>query len=405
ATAVGPTGTATAVGPTNTATAVGPTGTATAVGPTGTATAVGPTGTATAVGPTNTATAVGPTGTATAVGPTGTVTPVGPTGTVTPVVPTSTPIATATPTPQLPPNAPGIIPDLVLTKSVAPEVAQVGDQVVYTLTLTNAGGAPALNVTIADQLPSFLQLIDTQASSGVVQINGSAVSVSLPLLNVGETVTVTIQAEVVALPLPPNNTNVAIARSTDTEITTDNNTSSSILQPTLPDLVLAKSVDPAVAQVGDRVVYTLVISNTGYAPASDVVLIDDLPAFLTVAGATTTAGEVEITGNQVTARAAALAPGEMIVVQVAAVVTAEPNGANTATVRSSNTEITTDNNTGRSELRAVLPTVSPETAGDSARPSIMPQTAGDSARPLFVLIGLAIIAIGLGGLLYRRSHR
>ncbi len=302
---------------------------------------------------------------------------------------------TETPTPQLPPDAPGAAPDLALIKSVVPSVAQVGDQVVYTLALTNIGGAPAVNVTIDDPLPSFLRLIEAQTSSGTAQINGNTVSVSVPVLNPGDGATITIRAEVIALPLPPDNRNVAVARTTDTEITTNNNTSSAILQPPLPDLALIKSVEPTAARVGDQVVYTLVVSNIGVATANDIVLTDELPAFLTLAGVTATAGEVSVAGNQVTVTAAALAPGETITVRVSALVTASPAGANSATVRASNTEITTDNNTSSVEL-GTLP---------AQPPTVLPQTAGGPMRPFLTVIGLALIALGLGIALRRRSAR
>lgn len=319
------------------------------------------------------------------------------TPTNTPVMPpTSTPVAppTDTPTPALPPESPGARPDLVLNKSVSPAVTQVGDQVVYTLTLSNAGSAPAVDVTIDDPLPAFLRLIDASASSGAVQIAGNRVTVVVPVVAPGEVVTITIRAEVVAEPLPPDNRNVAVASSSSTEITTDNNTSSSTVLPPVPDLTLTKSVSPAVAQVGDQVVYTLTIGNIGGAPATDITLTDTLPPSLRLLGVTTTAGNASASGNQVTVTAPSLAPGETIVVQVTAQVIAPlvaPNNVNTASVSTSDREITTDNNTSSVTL--------------GSPPSSLPQTAGNPVRPFLSLLGLALVIIGLGALLQRRSYR
>ncbi|WP_322490271.1 DUF11 domain-containing protein [Chloroflexus sp.] len=323
------------------------------------------------------------------------------TPTNTPVVPptntpTGTPVVppTDTPTPALPPESPGSQPDLVLNKTVAPSVVRVGDQVVYTLTLNNIGGAPAIDVTIDDPLPAFLRLIDAGVSSGAAQTAGNRVTVVVPVVAPGEVVTITIRAEVVVEPLPPDNRNVAVARSGTTEITTDNNTSSTTVLPPVPDLTLAKSVSPAVARISDQVVYTLTIGNIGGAPATDITLTDTLPASLRLLGVTTTTGTASASGNQVTVTAPSLAPGETIIVQVTAQVVAPlvaPNNVNTASVSTSDREITTDNNTSSATL--------------GSPPSSLPQTAGNPVRPFLSLIGLALVIIGLGTLLQRRSYR
>jgi uncharacterized repeat protein (TIGR01451 family) len=117
----------------------------------------------------------------------------------------------------------------VLTKSVAPSVAQVGDEVVYTLTLSNRGSVAAVDVTVEDPLPPFLRLIEAGASAGTVQTVGNGVQVTLPTLTPGETVTITIRAAVTAPPVPPDNRNLATARTSSSEITTDNNTSSATI--------------------------------------------------------------------------------------------------------------------------------------------------------------------------------
>ncbi|MGQ9614735.1 DUF11 domain-containing protein, partial [Chloroflexus sp.] len=293
-----------------------------------------------------------------------------------------------------PPDSPGSLPDLVLSKSVSPGVAQVGDQVVYTLTLSNIGGAPASEVVVDDPLPAFLRLVNVSASSGTVQTVGNQVTVSIPVLAPGESVTITIQAELIATPLPPDNRNVVSARTTSSEITTDNNTSSATLLPALPDLIVTKEVNPAIAQVGDNVVYTITVHNTGGAVAGDVTLSDNLPPALRLISATTTVGDVQTNGNQVTVTAPTLAPGDIIVVQVTAQVIApltSANSLNTATVRTSDGEITTDNNTGSVTL--------------GSPPASLPRTAGDVSRSLLILMGLALLAIGIGAFVRRRSYR
>jgi uncharacterized repeat protein (TIGR01451 family) len=364
---------------------------------------------------TETSTAEPPTQTPTNT-PTSTLTPTQtstntPTSTLTPTsTPTSTPTPTNTPTgsggggestPTSTPTIVSSITDLALTKSVAPSVANVGDEVVYTLTLRNVGSAPATEVTIDDPLPAFLSLIGANASSGTVQLDGNRVQVTIPVVAPGEQVVVSIQARLLAEPLPPENRNVATARTSSVEITTDNNTSSATILPVLPDLALTKSVAPSVANVGDEVVYTLTLRNVGGAPANDVTLLDNLPSFLRLIKVTTTAGNAQSDGNQVTVTVPVVNPGETVVVQITAQVLTPPiapDNVNVATVRTGDSEITTENNSdsvklGQNGIRT--DTIS--------SPAILPRTGSYLGRSLLSLIGFALIAIGLGALVRRRS--
>jgi uncharacterized repeat protein (TIGR01451 family) len=287
-----------------------------------------------------------------------------------------------------------VLPDLALTKSVAPSVANVGDEVVYTLTLRNVGSAPATEVTIDDPLPAFLSLIGANASSGTVQLDGNRVQVTIPVVAPGEQVVVSIQARLLAEPLPPENRNVATARTSSVEITTDNNTSSATILPVLPDLALTKSVAPSVAQVGDEVVYTLTLGNIGSAPATEVTFLDNLPSFLRLIKVTTTAGNAQSDGNQVTVTVPVVNPGETVVVQITAQVLTlptDPDNVNVASVRTSSSEVTTDNNTSSAALTI------------TTTPTILPQTGGHLSRSLPFLIGFALVTIGIGVLVRRWS--
>ncbi|MGB9737567.1 DUF11 domain-containing protein [Chloroflexus sp.] len=308
--------------------------------------------------------------------------------------PTNTPVVPPTNTPVIPPpDSPDALPDLVLTKAVAPSVVQVGDQVVYTLTVSNTGGAPAVDVTVDDPLPPFLRLIEATASTGTVQTAGNQVRVTLPTLAPGETVTITIRAAVTAPPTPPDNRNLATTRTSSSEITTENNTSSATIVPPLPDLVLTKAVAPSVVQVGDQVVYTLTVSNTGGAPAVDVTVDDPLPPFLRLIEATASTGTVQTAGNQVRVTLPTLAPGETVTITIRAAVTAPPtppDNRNLATTRTSSSEITTENNTSSATI-------------NSPPPATLPLTSGYPVRQMFALIGLALLAIGMGTLLRHRS--
>jgi uncharacterized repeat protein (TIGR01451 family) len=61
--------------------------------------------------------------------------------------------------------------DLSLTKTVDNATPQVGDQIMYSVTLTNPNSTPATNITVTDVLPSCLTFDSWQASAGTYNPN------------------------------------------------------------------------------------------------------------------------------------------------------------------------------------------------------------------------------------------
>jgi uncharacterized repeat protein (TIGR01451 family)/LPXTG-motif cell wall-anchored protein len=96
-----------------------------------------------------------------------------------------------------------------ITKQVNVQEAHVGDIVIYTLTIRNHGNLAAQDVVVHDPLPSFLAVVDVNATRGQIGIDGSNVSVTLGTVTPGEVITIQITARVVTGVLPPNNRNVA----------------------------------------------------------------------------------------------------------------------------------------------------------------------------------------------------
>ncbi len=77
----------------------------------------------------------------------------------------------------------------------------------------------------------------------------------------------------------------------------------------LVDPVITKRGDPAEAHPGEEVTFVIQVGNRGRAAAVDVVITDDVPAYLEIEQVTTTQGEVEVTGQRVTVRVGTVGPG------------------------------------------------------------------------------------------------
>lgn len=114
-----------------------------------------------------------------------------PTATVTETV-TSSPSPTATTTP----GGPGGTPersDVTIAKAVSDAAPEGGDQVTYTLTVTNQGTAPATGVVVRDDLPSGVTYV---SSSPGCSIAGSVLTCAVGDLAPGESVSLEIVATV-----------------------------------------------------------------------------------------------------------------------------------------------------------------------------------------------------------------
>ncbi|MBV8950265.1 MAG: DUF11 domain-containing protein, partial [Actinobacteria bacterium] len=188
----------------------------------------------------------------------------------------------------------GDVANLALTKSVAPQTANVGDTVTYTLSATNdipigeAGGAPAgLGTTggvITDTLPAGVQFLSS-SPAGVCTAAGQTVTCHLGAIAQGQIVTATYTALVTS---PAAGTSVTNQASIATEAAggfpalpdfnpSDNGDSATVNVNPLADLSLTKAVSNPNPAVDDEVAYTLTAGNAGPNDGTGVTIHDSLP--------------------------------------------------------------------------------------------------------------------------------
>ncbi len=171
--------------------------------------------------------------------------------------------------------------DLSLTKTANTPRPNVGQQVTFTLTATNAGPDGATQILIRDLLPSGLTFVSANPSAGtydpitgiwsIVSLGRSS-SATLPIVAIYDTPTMVVNtAEVVA------------ADQTDVDSTPANNAAneddqaSVTLTPATADLSLTKAASTATPNLGQSVAFTLTLTNGGPDPASGVMVRDLLP--------------------------------------------------------------------------------------------------------------------------------
>ncbi len=186
------------------------------------------------------------------------------------------------------------VADLSLNKSVDVSAPNVGDNVIFTIAVSNAGPNPATGVTVTDPIPtgmSFISQAPSQGSydpgSGVWTIGDIAVSAT-PSLN--------ITARVDTIGPKTNTAQVSGSDQSDVDSSPGNNAAaeddqdSVTITPSSADLSLTKQVDNANPNVGDTVTFTVNLANAGPNSATSIVVSDSVPAGFTFVSASPSVG-------------------------------------------------------------------------------------------------------------------
>lgn len=303
--------------PTSTATA-----TSTATRTASATAAATPTRTATpTITATPTSTAM-PTGTATAT-LTSTVTA---TGTATP---TATSTATSTPTPTAT-NTPVPHADLALAKNVSNAAPNLGDTIIFTVTLTNLGPNTATGVQVTDLLPPGLTFVSATPSQGTYSSLTGLWSVGSVTTSTARTLQ--IQATVAS---PSGLTNTASVTHSDLLDPVSSNNAASVTEtPKQADLALSNVASDSAPNVGNTITFTVTLTNGGPGTATGVQVTDMLPSDLTFVSAATSQGTYSsLTGLWNVGTVTTATPQTL---RLQATVTSSSALTNTATVTASN---------------------------------------------------------------------
>jgi uncharacterized repeat protein (TIGR01451 family) len=156
------------------------------------------------------------------------------------------------PTPPPPPTSSQI--DLAITKVATPNPVTLGENVTYTLKVTNKGPDEATNVVVTDALPSETTFVSVSTDKGTCT-GTNAITCNLGQVAVGEIITITI---VVKPTTTGTITNTAVVAGTQQERDTSNNTASAtvtVIGPRTPrSRCYALTIRPRSLTVGHRTV-------------------------------------------------------------------------------------------------------------------------------------------------------
>ena len=179
--------------------------------------------------------------------------------------------------------------DLAVFKVVDDPNPNVGDTITFTVEVDNFGPDAATQVVVNDILPAGLTFVSASTSTGAYA--GGVWTVGTVAAGGSATLTVTATVNAPTSPgIPQPVTNTATVSGREYDPDPSNNTDSVTETPQYADLAVTKVVSDATPNVGDTITFTITLSNLGADTATNVTVLDQLPAGLQFVDATANEG-------------------------------------------------------------------------------------------------------------------
>jgi uncharacterized repeat protein (TIGR01451 family) len=280
-------------------------------------------------------------------------------------------------------NVAPIYADVAVAMTGGPNPVIVGNNITYTITVTNDGPNTATGVVLTDPLPAGVTYVSGTASAGTITQSGASLTADLGDLGAGGAATIVLVAQATEIGAPSNTATVS---STSTDLNLANNSAmlATSVVPDQADLAVAITAPSGVVAVGGSVIYTVTVTNNGPAPAAGVVLTDALPAGETYVSATTSQGTASVSGGTVTADLGNLGVGASATVTIVATASTSGMADNTVSVTSATTSVGAPVQTASLALAVTAPPIdSPQSVvavQDTSLPLVLGASQSDGDR-------------------------
>ena len=225
-------------------------------------------------------------------------------------------------------------PILSVALAAAPSPVTVGQDLTYTLTISNAGGSAATNVNLTDTLPAGATLVSATASAGGTATPGAGSVVgAFPSIAAGGQATLTI----VVTPTAAGTIIDSATLGSDQTGTSPPSSVDTSVDPAPPSLGISIASPTGTPTAGAPLKYVLTVTNTGLGAATNATVTDTLPAGVTYASAIASPGTTSIAGGIITANLGTLAAGGTATITILVTPNRAGTVADSATVTSDQT--------------------------------------------------------------------
>jgi len=236
----------------------------------------------------------------------------------------------------------GVTPeaDLNVVKTDSPDPIRAGDELTYTVTVTNDGPEESTDVVLTDMLPSNINFVSATPEQGSCSEETGIVNCNLGNIASGSSVNIII----VVNPLTNGQTTGYVEISNFTSVTAstsdphgkDNSASTTTIVTPNADLSIAKTDSPDPVLAGYQLTYTVTVTNNGPTAAVNVMVNDTLPEGLSYVSATPDQGTCGEIAGVVTCSLGVINNNNSVNIEIIGIVSSEtPNDTvltNSATV-------------------------------------------------------------------------
>ena len=161
-------------------------------------------------------------------------------------------------------------------KVVGPDTVQVGDKLLFKVTVRNRGPDDAMDVVLDDRIDGAVRVLSVRPSQGSCHGNET---IHCELGTIAAGARATVEIEVRALK-PGKIKNVAIGSTTTPDPDPENNKDHANAEAVAARISIRKSVDDKVVRAGDVVSYKIVVRSHSDVRLENVRVCDKLPSHL-----------------------------------------------------------------------------------------------------------------------------
>jgi uncharacterized repeat protein (TIGR01451 family) len=251
--------------------------------------------------------------------------------------------------------------DLGITKTGTPNPVLAGDNITYTIVVTNNGPATSSSVTMTDTLPANTTVVSITPPSTPTgwtcpAASGGTQTCTNSSLGAGTTSTFTLVLNVTSGTAPKTaiTNSAAISSSSTTDPNSANNSASTtayVASPTQADVAILKTASPEPVDQGTNLTYTLQVTNNGPAVATGVTVTDVLPGEVTYSSVSIPASQGTCSYTSATTTVSCtldnMNVGALVIITInvnAATFSSSTTSSNTATVTSTTVDPNSTNN-------------------------------------------------------------